>query len=106
MKLFRRSNDTESPLTQAQQADAEREQRVANREPIEYSYTVFWLKHARLWDASKRSGIEQRLEGLLKSPEFEVNPFDRNYALDGLDGAHSGASLTALHKVLVALNDE
>jgi hypothetical protein len=43
---------------------------------------------------------------LLKSPEFQANPFDRKYTLDGLDGAHSGASLMALQKVLTALANE
>ena len=62
MKLFKRSIKSEPPLTQAQQAEAEREQRVARREPIDYSYTVFWTKNARLWDAQKRSDVEQRLE--------------------------------------------
>ncbi len=106
MKLFKRRIKSEPPLTQAQKADAEREQRVANREPIDYSYTVFWTKTARLWDAPKRSDVEQHLEQLLKSPEFKANPFDRNYTVEDLDGAHSGASLIALQKVLAALNDE
>jgi hypothetical protein len=106
MKLFKRRIKSEPPLTQAQKADAEREQRVANREPIDYSYTVFWTKTARLWAAPKRSDVEQHLETLLKSPEFKANPFDRNYTVEDLDGAHSGASLIALQKVLAALNDE
>ncbi len=106
MKLFKRTSNTQSSLTQSQQADVEREQRVAGREPIDYSYTVFWTKTARLWAAPKRSDVEQRLNALLKSPEFQANPFDRKYTLDGLEGAHSGASLIALEKVLKALRDE
>ena len=106
MKLFKRKIKAGPPLTQAQQADAEREQRVANREPIDYSYTVFWTKQARVWEVATRSDVAVRLDGLLTSPEFKANPFDRKYTLDGLDGAHSGASLTALHKVLIALSNE
>lgn len=106
MKLFKRKIKSTPPLTQSQQADAERERRVASREPIDYSYTVFWTKQARAWDAPTRSMLIQNLEALLKSPAFESNPFDRKYTLDGLDGAHSGASLIALQKVLAALRDE
>ena len=104
MKLFKRTIKSEPPLTQSQQAEAERERRVAQREPIDYSYTVFWTKQARVWDASTRSSVATRLDALLKSPAFEANPFDRKYTLDGLDGAHSGASLIALQKVLAALD--
>ena len=106
MKLFKRTIKSEPPLTQSQQADAERERRVASREPIDYSYTVFWTKQARVWDAAARSTVTYNLEVLLKSPEFEANPFDRKYTLDGLDDAHSGASLVSLQKVLTALNNE
>lgn len=102
MKLFK----SKPVLTQSQQADAEREQRVAQREPIDYSYTVFWLKHARLWDAAIRSDVAARLSELLKAPDFQANPYDRNYTLDGVEGAHSGASLIALQKVLAALDNE
>lgn len=102
MKLFK----SKPRLTQSQQADAEREQRVAQREPIDFSYTVFWTKHARLWDAATRSDVATRLNNLLKSPEFKANPFERKYTLDELDGAHSGASLIALQKVLAALMNE
>lgn len=106
MKLFKRSNKSAPPLTQAQQADVEREQRVAQREPIDYSYTVFWLKHARLWDPATRSAVAARLSELLKTPDFQSNPYERQYAVDGVEGAHSGASLMALQKVLTALSDE
>ena len=102
MKLFK----SKPVLTQSQQAEAEREQRVAQREPIDYSYTVFWLKHARLWDATTRSDVAARLSDLLKTPEFKANPYDRKYTLDGVEGAHAGASLLALQKVLAALVNE
>ncbi|MBI5564803.1 MAG: hypothetical protein HY870_07910 [Chloroflexi bacterium] len=106
MKLFKRTIKSDPPLTQSQQADAERERRVADREPIDYSYTVFWTKQARLWDAAARSDVAACLSNLLKSPEFQANPFDRKYTLDGVEGAHSGASLIALEKVLAALKNE
>ncbi len=106
MKFFKRSTKTEPPLTQAQQADAEREQRVADREPIDYSYTVFWTKTVRTWDADKRSAVAQHVEQMLKSPEFQANSFDRKYSVEGVEGTHAGASLIALSKVLKALRDE
>jgi hypothetical protein len=105
-ELIKRLFRPEAKLTQSEQAEAEREQRVAAREPVDYSYTVFWLKQARRWDIQRQSDLAQRLAVLLKSPAFEANLFDRTYALDGLDGAHSGASLKALEKVLEALRDE
>jgi hypothetical protein len=106
MKLFKRLIKPGPPLTQSQQAEAEREQRVAQREPIDYSYTVFWTKQALVWDANTRSAVAARLSDLVKSPEFKANPFDRKYTLEGLDDAHSGASLIALKKVLAALDNE
>ncbi|MFN8597107.1 MAG: hypothetical protein U0559_13110 [Anaerolineae bacterium] len=106
MKLFKRSAKTEPSLTQAQQADTEREQRVASREPIGFSYTVFWTKTARAWDAAQRSAVARQVEQVLKSPEFQANSFNRKYSVDGVEGAHAGASLIALSKVLKALNNE
>lgn len=102
MKLFK----SKPGLTQTQQADVEREQRVAQREPVDYSYTVFWLKHARLWEAATRSAVAARLSDLLKRPDFQANPYDRKYEVEGVEGAHAGASLMALHKVLAALSKE
>lgn len=104
MKLLKRLFKTEPLLTQAQKSDAEREQRVADREPIDYSYTVFWTKTARTWDAEKRSDVMRQVERRLKSPEFQANAFDRKYAVDGVEGTHAGASLLTLRKVLKALH--
>ncbi|HZY41411.1 MAG TPA: hypothetical protein VFF59_05350, partial [Anaerolineae bacterium] len=86
MSFLKRLFKAQPPLTQSQQAEAEREQRVADREPIDYSYTVFWTKTARNWEAVRRSAVAQSLEVLLKSPEFQANPFERKYTLDDLDG--------------------
>jgi hypothetical protein len=93
-------------LTQAQATDREREQRVSAREPIDYSYTIFWTKTARLWPLDQRSSVAKNLETLINSADFKANPFDRHYTLDGVDGAHSGASLIALKKVLEALSEK
>jgi hypothetical protein len=93
-------------LTQSQAAEAEREERVASREPIDYSYTVYWTKTARLWHVDQRAAIAEKLAALLNSSDFQANPFDRKYSLQGIEGAHSGASLIALQKVLQALPDE
>jgi hypothetical protein len=89
----------------SRQIDTEREQRVAGRDRVEYSYTVFWLKHARLWDAVKRETAAQRLTELLSSADFDANFYQRMYTLTEVDGAHSGASLVALQKVLSALRE-
>jgi hypothetical protein len=92
-------------LTQAQQAEAEREQRVAARDSVDYSYAVFWTKMARDWDRPHRARVWQQLTALIQSADFDPNPFDRHYTLDGVDGAHSGASLIALKKVLEAVGN-
>jgi hypothetical protein len=94
-----------SPSNTPQQIDAEREQRVASRDRIDYSYTVFWMKHARLWDAAKREAVMQQLAELIASTDFGANFYQRTYTLAEVDGAHSGASLLALQKVLEALRD-
>lgn len=88
-----------------QQMDAEREQRVASRDRVDYSYTVFWTKHARLWDATKREAVLQQLAEVIASANFDANFYQRTYTLAAVDGAHSGASLLALQKVLDALRD-
>jgi hypothetical protein len=93
-------------LSQAQLTDRQREQRVSSREPIDYSYTIFWTKTARLWPIEQRSSVAQKLETLINSADFKANLFDRHYTLDAFDGAHSGASLIALKKVLAALANE
>jgi hypothetical protein len=93
------------PKTTPQQIDAEREQRVATRDRVDYSYTVFWMKHARLWDVVKREAVVRQLTELITSTHFDANFYQRTYTLAEVDGAHSGASLLALQKVLEALRD-
>lgn len=94
------------PPTTPQQVDAERERRVAARDRIDYSYAVFWMKHARLWDTTKREAAAQQLAVLIGSPDFEANFYQRTYTLEDVEGTHSGASLLALQKVLDALRGE
>ncbi len=95
----------QSVVTTPQQVDAEREQRVAGRDRIDYSYTVFWTKTARLWDTAKREAIARHLAKLIASSNFGANFYQRTYTLSEIDGAHSGASLLALQKVLEALRE-
>jgi hypothetical protein len=105
-EVLRRLFTPEPELTQSQAIDREREQRVSSREPIDYSYTIFWTKTARLWPLDQRSRVAQNLETLINSADFKANPFDRHYTLNGVDASHSGASLIALKKVLDALAKE
>ena len=105
-EVLKRRFPPRTRLTQSQAAEAEREERVAAREPIDYSYTVYWTKIARLWHVDRRAAIAENLTALLNSPDFQANPFDRKYSLQGIEGMHSGASLIALQKVLQALQDE
>jgi rhamnogalacturonyl hydrolase YesR len=91
--------------TTPQQIDTEREQRVASRDRVDYSYAVFWTKNARLWDAAKREAVAQHLAKLIASTDFDANFYQRTYMVAEVDGAHSGASLLALQKVLEALSD-
>jgi rhamnogalacturonyl hydrolase YesR len=91
--------------TTPQQIDADREQHVASRDRVDYSYAVFWMKQARLWDAAKREAVAQQLAELIASTDFNANFYQRTYTLAEVDGAHSGASLLALQKVLKALRD-
>lgn len=96
----------QSSMTTHQQIDAEREQRVAARDRVDYSYTVFWTKNARVWDTARREAVAQRLTAVINSPDFDANFYQRTYTLEGVDGAHAGASLLALQKVLQALRNE
>ena len=100
------SKKRQSSLTTPQQVEAEREQRVAARDRVDYSYAVFWTKNARLWDAAQREAVMQQLAELIASTDFDANFYQRTYTLAEIDGAHSGASLLALQKVLEALRNE
>jgi hypothetical protein len=70
---------------------------------VEYSYTVYWTKQVRAWDAARREGVGAALADVLAQPDFEDNAYERRYTVAGLDEqAHAGASLLALRKVLEA----
>ncbi len=75
-------------------------------ERIDFAYTIFWTKMARMWGEEKRKTILARVETMIAAPDFINNAFERKYAIEGLDEvAHSGASLLALKKVLEALQE-
>jgi hypothetical protein len=99
-------SEKQPPLATPQQVDAEREQRVASRDRVDYSYAVFWAKNARVWDAAKREAVAQQLTALIAAPDFDANFYQRIYMIEEVEGAHSGASLLALQKVLDALLEE
>jgi hypothetical protein len=72
----------------------------------DFSYTIFWTKQVRAWDAVRRAAVSAALGPVLAQPDFEANAYARRYAVPGLDDqAHSGLSLIALRKVLAAFMD-
>lgn len=72
---------------------------------IEFSYTVFWMRQARQWNADRRTSVRASLNAVLTREDFLNNAFARAYTVPGLDDqAHAGASLLALRKVLDALD--
>lgn len=80
---------------------------VGNAPRVDFSYTIYWTKQARQWDAAHRAAIHAALLQTLAQPGFEPNAYARRYTVPGLDEqAHSGASLMALKKVLAAFNNE
>ena len=79
---------------------------VANPPRIDFSYTIYWTKHARQWNAARRLAVHEALLKVLAQPGFEANAYERRYTVPGLDDqAHAGASLIALKKVLAALDE-
>ncbi|OGO47961.1 MAG: hypothetical protein A2W37_13760 [Chloroflexi bacterium RBG_16_63_12] len=80
---------------------------VPNAPRVDFSYTVYWTKHVRQWDAARRAAVREALLQVIRQPGFEPNAYARRYTVTGLDDlAHSGASLIALKKVLAAFEDE
>ena len=81
--------------------------KAPNAPRVDFSYTVYWTKHVRQWDTSRRTAVREALERVLARPGFESNAYERRYTVPGLDEqAHSGASLLALRKVLAAFTGE
>ena len=80
---------------------------TSNAPRVDFSYTIYWTKQVRQWDAAHRQLIHSALLQTLAQPGFEPNAYARRYTVPGLDEqAHSGASLIALKKVLAAFNNE
>lgn len=80
---------------------------MGNNPPrIDFSYSVYWMKQARQWDAARRAQVLEAVQDLMRQPSFLLNAYERRYTVPGLDPqAHSGASLAALEKVLHAFHD-
>lgn len=79
----------------------------SNAPRVDFSYTIYWTKQARQWDADRRAAVHTALLQVLAQPGFEPNAYARRYTVPGLDEqAHSGASLIALKKVLAAFDTE
>jgi hypothetical protein len=71
---------------------------------VAFSYTVYWTRQARTWDAARRAAVAQAVAAALAQPGFEPNDYERRYTVPALDNqAHAGASLAALGQVLAAL---
>ncbi len=80
--------------------------RERQRPPSEFSYSIYWTKVVRGWDAAQRLRALEAAERTLAGPGFVSNEFSRSYAVPEIDGsAHSGASLLALRKVLKAFEE-
>lgn len=75
----------------------------SNDDPIRpyYSYRIYWTKLVRDWSNEKRQNIAEKLEQVVSTDEFEPNPLERRYSVEGLSAnKHAGASLLALQEVL------
>lgn len=73
---------------------------------VDFSYTIYWTKQVRSWDAARRAAVAAALRPVLAQPGFEANDYERRYPVPGLDAqGHAGASLLALDKVLRAFQD-
>jgi len=80
--------------------------RRPNPPRVEYSYTVYWTRQVRGWDAARRAAVRAALLAVLAQPGFESNAYERRYQVSGLDDmSHAGASLLALQKVLAAFSN-
>lgn len=80
---------------------------LGNAPRVDFSYTIYWTKQVRQWDAPRRAAVHAALLQTLAQPGFAANAYARRYIVPGLDEqAHSGASLIALKKVLAAFNNE
>lgn len=82
-----------------------------NAPRIDFSYTVFWTKHALTWTPEQRHAVLAATETVIAQPDFAENAYARRFVVPGLNAvladshqpAHAGASLLALRHVLRAL---
>lgn len=82
-----------------------------NAPRIDFSYTVFWTKHALTWTPDQRRAVLAATEAVIAQPDFEANAYARRFEVPGLNHvltnnqqtAHAGASLLALRHVLNSL---
>jgi hypothetical protein len=72
-----------------------------------YAYRIGWLKEARVWDERRRAAVAEGLHTVLGASAFSPNEYRRLYRVPALDESlHAGASLLALHQVLLALETD
>jgi hypothetical protein len=69
-----------------------------------YSYSLYWTKVAREWDAARREAVAREVRALISRADFVANQAERRYSVPGVEGQHSGGSLVALDRVLAALS--
>ncbi len=65
----------------------------------EIAYAIRWLEEIRDWPPDARRDIATAVQAIVTAPDFAPTS-TRRYAVDGLEGAHSGASLVALAQTL------
>ena len=57
----------------------------------------------REWKAARRASAIEAVEHLINQPDFTPTAFERQYQDSAIDeSSHSGESILALHKVLLA----
>jgi hypothetical protein len=72
-------------------------------DPAHFSYLVHWTNEVRTWGPGRRRRVIAQVRALVNRPDFNADPYRRDYTLPDLDGAsHAGASMLALLQVLEA----
>lgn len=75
-------------------------------DPSAFSYTIYWTKEVRTWEAEKRRQVRETLEAEVQKPGFVPDAHARAYSVPQVDDSqHSGASLIALLKVIKAFDE-
>lgn len=65
----------------------------------EIAYAIRWLEEIRDWPPEARREVAAAVQPIVTAPDFAPTS-TRRYAVDGLQGTHSGASLIALAQTL------